>query len=107
MLFDPNWDRKFKAEPWRLLLLEAADLIDHIGWCQRILSDENGRVCAAEALMRVAYAYDVGTDAEVMSRLANFVSAEEHSMAVVKWNDDESRTAAEVTGAMRACARQN
>ena len=99
MLFDPRWD-KAKAEPWRQVLLDAADLIDRIGWCQHTECDHNGRVCAAEALMRVA-AHDVTTYAVAMTHLSCFVASPK---TVPEWNDAEGRTAAEVTDGMRACA---
>jgi hypothetical protein len=106
MLFNTNWDA-MKAQPWRQVLLDAADFIDRTGWCQNRLCDDQGRVCAAEALMSVAYAaHDVETCAGAMARLSNFITSGKHSLAVVKWNDDNGRTAAEVTRAMRACARQ-
>ena len=89
------------------MLLDAADFIDRVGWCQHTLLDGAGRVCAAEALRSVVFAaYDVPTYTAAMNRLSNFVTHDEHSMAVVKWNDDEGRTTAEVTSAMRACAWQ-
>ena len=107
MLFNPKWDAQLRAEPWRQVLLDAADYIDRVGWCQHSLHGENGRVCAAEALMTVGCtAHDVATYAGAMTALSNFVTSGEHSMAVVKWNDDEGRTAAEVTSAMRAYAWQ-
>jgi uncharacterized protein (UPF0371 family) len=107
MLFDPKWDAKLRTELWRQVLLDAADYIDRVGWCQHSLRDDNGRVCAAEALMTVGYtAHDVATYAAAMTALSNFVTSGEHSMALVKWNDDERRTAAEVTCTMRACAGQ-
>lgn len=106
LLSDPKWHAKVKAEPWRQVLLDAADLIDRIGWCQHRLRDHNGRVCAAEALMKVAYAiHDPATYAVAMTRLSDFVaSAEQFPLAVLDWNDAEERTAGEVTGTMRACA---
>ena len=105
MLFNTKWDARLKAEPWRQVLLDAADYIDRIGWCQHALRDDKGGVCAAEALTSVAYTvHDIATYAEATTRLSIFVTSGAHSMAVVEWNDDERRTAAEVTDAMRACA---
>ncbi len=107
LLSVPKWDAKLKAEPWRQVLRDAADLIDRIGWCQHTLRDRNGRVCAAEALMRVAYAtHDpAATYAVAMIRLSDFVaSGEQFPQAVLDWNDAEERTAGDVTGTMRACA---
>ncbi len=108
MLFNPKWDAEDKAEAWRQVLLHAADLIDRTGWCQHAECDDNGRVCAAEALMRVAYAtHDVAaTYSFAMSRLSYFVTCGQHSLAVIEWNDAKDRTAAEVTSTMRACALQ-
>jgi hypothetical protein len=107
MLFNPKWDAQLRAEPWRQVLLDAADYIDRVGWCQHSLHDENGRVCAAEALMSVTYpAYDLSSYAVAMSCLSDFVTSGEHSMAVLEWNDTEGRTGADVTDAMRGCARQ-
>ena len=105
MLFDTKWAAKLRVEPWRRVLLDAADFIDRNGWCQHTLHDDKGHVCAAEALRTVAYtAHDMGSYAGAMTRLSKFVTPGEHSVAVVKWNDDDSRTATEVTGAMRVCA---
>ena len=91
-----------KAESWRQVLLHAADLIDRVGWCQHTECDQSGRVCAAEALMSVA-AHDVAAYAVAITRLSDSVAS---PVTVPEWNDAEGRTAAEVTGAMRACARQ-
>jgi hypothetical protein len=102
MLFNPKWDAEGKAESWRQVLLHAADLIDRVGWCQHTECDQNGRVCTAEALNRVG-AHDVAAYAVAMTRLSDFVAS---PVTVPEWNDAESRTAAEVTSAMRACARQ-
>ena len=108
MLFNQKWDAKLRAEPWRQVLLHAADLIDRIGWCQHTECDDKGRVCAAEALMRVAYAtHDMAsTYSFAICRLSYFVTSGRQSGAAIAWNDAEGRTAAEVTGAMRACAWQ-
>ena len=73
MLFNPKWDAEGKAESWRQVLLHAADLIDRVGWCQHTECDQNGRVCAAEALNRVAL-HDVAAYAVAMNRLSDFVA---------------------------------
>ncbi len=102
MLCDPKWNAKVNAEPWRQVLLSAANLIERIGWCQHTERDSKGRVCASEALMRVA-ADDVASYALAVTRLSDFVAA---PMSVPEWNDVEGRTATEVKNAMRICARQ-
>lgn len=101
MLSDLKWDAEGKTVPWRQVLLDAADLIDRIGWCQHTECDHNGRVCTAEALMRVA-GDDVASYAVAMNNLSEFVAS---PLTVPEWNDAECRRAAQVTGSLRACAR--
>ena len=73
MLFNPKWDAGGKAELWFEVMLHAGDLIDRVGWCQHTECEQNGRVCAAEALNRVA-AHDVAAYAVAMTRLLDFVA---------------------------------
>jgi hypothetical protein len=86
------------AEPWRQVLLDAADYIDKHGWCQHQEESKTGQVCAFMALKIV-------TDGDIMRRrlpqrrFERFVGL--HTTA---FNDVFARTAEDVTTAMRDCA---
>lgn len=47
---DPDCEKQ-KAEPWRGLLLAAAEEIERRGWCRNRLQNEHGCVCVHGALM--------------------------------------------------------
>ena len=83
-------------EPWRQLLLNAADYIEIYGWCQNQRSLD-GRVCAIGAIEAVAY----GQSKDAARRALIEYLGE----CIVVWNDAPGQTEVEVVAAMRDCAR--
>ncbi len=79
-------------------VLERAALhLDVHGWRQGDDAAVEGDRCALLALYAVASTADAYTARE---ELGLFLDVD----CIVEWNDEDGRTAAEVTGAMRACA---
>lgn len=96
MLYDPKHDNRLKTEPWRQVLLDAADLIERDGWCQKAFFRRN-RSCVDNAMMQVAISTDL------------YLKARDHlEIAVgqppVVWNDKKSRTKKEVMTKLREVA---
>lgn len=88
------------AEAWRKVLLDAADYIDEHGWCPEGVgahgSIDDGRVCPAIACYRVAgFGLGILTASQFMRKTGRDFP---------QFNAACS-SAAEVTSALRACAR--
>ena len=81
-------------EPWRGVLLIAADYIEQHGWCQGGWTDGE-RVCALQAIRLQDSLY--GSNAQ--NKLRDFLGRD-----VATWNDRKGRTQQEVTATLRACA---
>lgn len=98
------------VEAWRTVLLDAADYIEAHGWCQNSHKTHDGRVCLVGALDSVTKndRFSAGFQ-EAWLRIATHVdaqlAAEDHNPVPAHWNDTPGRTAAEVTAALRECAR--
>ena len=110
MFYDPTCKPELlpevKLEPWRQLLLDAADVVEQRGHCQHALS-EGGGVCLYGAL-------NVADHGNV-----NWVAGVRHDEATVAltrvlgtcnrwrnvdWNNSRGRTKAEVVNALRKAA---
>ncbi len=88
-------------EPWRALLLEAADLLERRGWCQQHLVDVKGRMCTIGAMTSVwnlANGWDLSVVSEAQNRLTSVVGP------LVEWNDTHGRTKTEVLKTLRSVA---
>lgn len=90
-------------EPWRQLLLDAADVMEHFGKCNGNYYDEMGHVCVLGAIYRATFAPPTswihdGLGLRAALKFRNFVG-----MSPDRFND--AHTQAEVLAAMRACAR--
>jgi hypothetical protein len=90
------------VEPWRKVLLDAADYIDVHGWCRGGYGDDGGPRCILGAIRSVVPAHSVFTRGVALAAVNVF--AARFGFAVSDWNDTPGRTAAEVCAALRACA---
>lgn len=95
------------AEPWRKVLLDAADYIEAHGWCQWSLEDSDGRVCAIGGMLR-AVSVDHHTTFERPQEYRQAITHLHHYLngGAGFFNNAHGRTASEVTAALRTCARQ-
>lgn len=98
------------AEPWRKVLLDAADYIEAHGWRHgHGGSSGGGPVCAWVATTAVVKhspkAFPVGASWEADQQFARFLGVPD-ACSIPNWNDAPDRTTAKVTTALRACARQ-
>lgn len=113
MLYDPKWEAPAvetptePLEPWRQLLLDAADTIDERGHAKGVLENRNGGVCLVGAL----YVAGHGTRRALspagqvaLDRMCGFMNLP--VWRLVNWNNAPERKADEVTGMMRAAAWQ-
>lgn len=82
-------------EPWRQVLLDAADYIETYGWCQHDIRDEQGRVCIVGAMKAVR------RDNAVM---AFEILSKNLRMLPSRWNDDVHRTKEQVVAKLREVA---
>ncbi len=109
MLYDPKWEVEAKLEPWRGLLLEAADLIEQNGWVQFKAQSEDG-YCAAGAMQeafcnRHGYPPSYHPDGRDEYRKASDELAGTivpHSIPA--WNDSLGRSKEEVVAKIREVA---
>jgi hypothetical protein len=115
MFVDEKWvgEVRTATEPWRTVLLESADYIERVGWCQRAELNENGQVCAIGG---VFYSGEEGYRLEaiykeVITKFGEYINAYcggsnmyGGPLDVALWNDRGGRTKEEVVSAMRACA---
>jgi hypothetical protein len=99
-------------EPWRQLLLDAADVVRVHGHCKGAYQDDQYRVCVVGAIGVAAglgagwtgnFQITSGTHRalEACDRLHKFLGA-----AHIEWNDAPERTADEVMVGLRGAARQ-
>lgn len=115
MLYDPKWEVTAPIipaplEPWRKLLLDAADALETRGHVKGVLCD-GGRVCVRGALnvavhgnytFPAVYPPSYNEAEQVIADHLGFHNIYD----VVEWNNAPERTQAEVVGALRACAAQ-
>ena len=94
--------KTIKLEPWRQLLLEAADILERRGWCQKHLIDVRGRMCTVGAMTSVwdiEADWDMSVVSEAQDELTKVVGP------LVEWNDTKGRTKEEVLKTLRYVAR--
>jgi hypothetical protein len=106
MLYDRKWD-----QPWRALLLRAADFLERHQLHKGSLKNGEGGFCMRGALMWCDGAPTVlafaGCGPEVRmasAAVASYVGHPKSSDVAFKWNDHPARTKEEVVAAMRAAA---
>lgn len=117
MLYDPKWETPETSplEPWRDLMLRAADILESSGLVKNQLCDASGRVCFRGALMAAMggdqtdpmFIIGVLNDRE-NKRLfheADFRMEQHVGTYPPRWNNVPERTKEEVVAAMRIVAR--
>jgi hypothetical protein len=108
MLYDPKWappPAEIELKPWQQLLLDAAALIDKVGWCQGTAVNHQGQLCAAGAMYysnKVVYLHG---DLSVYNEARNHFLDTIKDHNVPTWNDAPGRTQEEVVAAMRKAAQ--
>lgn len=114
MLYDKRWSKTVAPvvlEPWRVLLLKAARILERDGWCRNTLYWRK-RSCAVGALNRAAYGRPslppddrVSPELnEARARLLQFIG-EDGILGVEHWNDNKCYDGASVISVMRRVAR--
>ena len=95
------------VEPWRQLLLDAADEIERRGHCHNRQFDEQGRCCFHGALSLKAQDWALDRRATAAMRehlgLPLHLQHDGYASGIASWNN--KHTGQEVIAAMRACAR--
>ena len=105
-------ETKPEIEPWRQVLLDAADRMEVRGHCKYMLVDDEGRNCAQGAIFdfRVGESgsWDNFLNGDAFTTAAtkfnDWVEMQHHSGGTVTWNNSPQTTGAEVIAALRACA---
>jgi hypothetical protein len=90
-----------KLEPWRKVLLDAADLLERDGWCQHHFRNEKGHRCVIEAI-------GAATDHKPLLRdkaRYQLAQALPGSLSIIEWNDAHSRRKSQVIKKLREVAR--
>ncbi len=101
MFLDPKKDGEQTVktiEPWRQLLLDAANYMQKHGHCAYAGSDEDGRVYIVGAIV---WSYD-GDGFDPLATLAIDKLTKFIGLNIPAWN--QRHTGPEVIAAMRACA---
>lgn len=100
-------------EPWRRVLLDAADLLENKGWCQFVREDCYGERHCVLGAIDVSAGYDPGGiwppderksgDWQIAVRAVAGQSVRP-TFACADWNNHPLRTAAEVIATLRKVA---
>lgn len=91
------------AEPWRRVLMDAADRIEWLGWTTSAAQkNPPGAVCAVLAMP----CGDMAAKDDAIEHLAHYLGNEGliGRGCIYRWNDAPGRAAAEVCATLRACA---
>lgn len=99
MLNNPKWNEGITLEPWRQSLLDAADYIERVGWCQGIPINARGNVCISQALNKVTQG-----DLERWKAFQHLYAYLDTRLLTI-WNDGADRTKEEVLTTLRVVAR--
>ena len=107
MFYDPTAKPETKLEPWRGVALKAANLIERRGHAKFVLEDSAGKLCIFGAINMsgtgVSWSNSLaGT--ELMGVLAKDLGGSD-MQDVVRWNNQDNRTAREVVDLLRKVAR--
>lgn len=121
MLLDPKWKEKVEIseqaiEPWQVLLLHAATLLETRGWTRKAWVDCAGRMCAARALDTASTQLRLdGTDqGRAYAELDKHISKSGAVYPVgypplnrlISWNDSVAETERDVIDLFRRAARR-
>jgi hypothetical protein len=114
MLFDPKWETKVETpaiEPYQVLLLHAATLLETRGWIQKAWRRFDG-ICTGQAINDAAT--ELGLVGDVLSRAVNAMIKAIDPMFPVDhgdinyiagWNDFAGRTKEQCVEKLRLAAR--
>jgi hypothetical protein len=101
------------VEGWRSILFQAADILDHLGWCRTTL-ERGERHCAVGAIIAAYNEGDVPSEFFARSAIAREpvlrmiigkVERQLNRPDVMRWNDTRARSGKEVAELLRAAAR--
>jgi hypothetical protein len=102
-------------EEWQHVLHQAADILEHLGWCRGLLKFGTQH-CAVGAIIAAFKEGDVPSDDclesfllahPTLQRIIFKVEAHLNQADVMTWNDKHAPSGAEVASALRATAAQN
>jgi hypothetical protein len=103
-------ESRVALEPWRQILLAAADYIEKHGWCTHRARDERGRVCAIGGINSVSRGCENRNKISIVARMKfrNYLVDCGYTVypAVSAWNDSYGQTKENVISTMRDCARK-
>lgn len=121
MLYDPKWEKQAETaqpEPWRDLLLKAADLLEQRGHTKNQRQTATGEVCFLGALSLAMYGNPESADSGCIQDWRGISPCAENDLSrafanvgnhlkqwPVHWNNAVNRTGAEVIATMRGVAR--
>lgn len=123
MLYDPNWKlpEVVVLEPWRQILLKAADIIETRGWTRGNLY-RSGRSCALGAIMKASSdgSKNVTPEARISSEMLDrFLKKQKFSekgefipnpvsadRGIVWWNDHVATSRKVIINTMREAAKE-
>jgi hypothetical protein len=93
-------------EPWRQILIGAADALEQHGWIQGALQTNRGR-CVLGA---IGANWGLTTDADKCDAAAKFLAhinllSQDDPWGLAAWNDEPGRTKGEVVTALREAAK--
>jgi hypothetical protein len=105
---------------WRTVLYQAADIVDHLGWCRGAL-ERDGRYCAAGAIiaaysrgeMRCEAPADsdwlcIPTVQKIIGKVEDYLNRKRDldRESLIGWNDDVARNRKQVSALLRRAAAQ-
>ncbi len=116
MLYDPKWEEKINyVEPWRTILLRAADIVRERGLAKHRLEDDFGHVCIHGAIRIAACGHSNGSggigpkEIESCQALCDYLRQtgveNVYGYGAAEWNNEPGRTADEVIAALEGAAR--
>ncbi len=113
MLYDPNKFKQYEAptiEPWRQMLLDAADYMEKHGKCRFRSESGDGRVCVLGSFEHTDYSFPVENEAaRKFAAHVNPSHLEFNHSIITHWNDNPLafwRTKSWIVKTLRACANQ-
>jgi hypothetical protein len=108
-------------DDWRHVLLQAADILEHLGWCRGAL-ERDEQHCAIGAIIAAYNQGDIGSkdyadlfflrDCAVQSVIGKVEAhlnrhKDGDGMNLMEWNDNVARSGKKVVSLLRAAASMN
>jgi len=106
MLYCPQHDNRLKTEPWRQILLDAANIIDRIGWMQGCDGNERVGVCAGYAIRIAVISFSDNTfrKAALWNSATRAFCEWAGELHIEHFNDKPRMTKERIISALRNCA---